>query len=212
MKKSIPILKKAGFESVEDLSRTAVGFSSQAYQDLPPQLRLSATSHGEQRVRVRVPSEQGFHRTTQFIMQEYLNLVDWKGLGLPSIEKWCKVSVKKFERFPTVVAEWIKLKETLAKFQAEGGNETSDNKGSDDMTSEEERKRKSDASPLEFCRTGLTGGNVWDSLVELPKIMKQWGARADDIKEVWEIVQHFFINMSRPVKTGAATRRRLGEQ
>jgi len=28
MKKDIPIFKKAGFESVEDLPRTAVGFSS----------------------------------------------------------------------------------------------------------------------------------------------------------------------------------------
>jgi len=50
MKKGIPILKRAGFESVEDLPRTAVGFSSKAYQDLPAQLRLSATSNGEQRV------------------------------------------------------------------------------------------------------------------------------------------------------------------
>jgi len=57
MKKGIPILKRAGFESVEDLPRTAVGFSSKAYQDLPPQLRLSATSNGEQRVQVRVQSE-----------------------------------------------------------------------------------------------------------------------------------------------------------
>jgi len=43
MKKSILILKRAGFKSVIDLPRTAVGFSSKAYQDLPPQLRLSAT-------------------------------------------------------------------------------------------------------------------------------------------------------------------------
>ena len=55
MKTGISILKRAGFESVEDLPRTAVGFSSKAYQDLPPQLRLSATLNGEQRVRVRVP-------------------------------------------------------------------------------------------------------------------------------------------------------------
>ena len=74
MKKGIPILKRAGFKSVEDLSRTAVGFSSKAYQDLTPQLRLSATSNGEQRVRVRVPTTQGLHRTTQFLMQKYLNL------------------------------------------------------------------------------------------------------------------------------------------
>jgi len=131
MKKGIPILKRAGFESDEDLPRTAVGFSSKAYQDLPPQPRLSATSNGEQRVRVRVPNAQGSHRTTQFLMQEYLNLVDWKGLELPSTQKRCKVSVKKFERYPTVLAERIELKETLANFQAETGNETSDDKGSE---------------------------------------------------------------------------------
>ena len=109
-------------------------FSSNAYQDLPPQLRLSATSNREQRVRVRVPNAQGFHRATQFLTQEYLNLVNWKGLELPSTDKRCKASVKEFERSPTVLAEWIELKETLAKFQAMRGNETSDDKGSNDMT------------------------------------------------------------------------------
>jgi len=56
MKKGMSILKRAEFESVEDLPRTAVGFSSKAHQDLAPQLRLwlwlrlSATSNGEQKV------------------------------------------------------------------------------------------------------------------------------------------------------------------
>jgi len=70
MKKGIPIFKRAGFKSVQDLPRKAVGFSSKAYQDLPAQLRLSATSNDEQRVRMRVPNVQGIHRTTQFFMQE----------------------------------------------------------------------------------------------------------------------------------------------
>jgi len=153
-------LKKAEFESVEDLPRTTVGFSSKIYQDLPPQLRSSATSNSEQRVRVRVPNAQGLHRTTQFLMQEYLNLVDWKGLELPLTERRCEASFKKFDRSPTVLAKWIDLKETLAKFQAERGKETSDDKGSEDMTSKAERKQKSDASPVEFCRTSLAGGNV----------------------------------------------------
>ena len=133
---------------------------------LPPQLRLSATSNGEQRVRVRVPDAQGLNSTTQFLMQEYQNLVNWtrKGLELPSTEKRYKASVKKFERSPTVLAEWIELKKTLAKFQAERGNETSDDKRSDDVTSKAERKRKSDAIPVEFCHRSLAGGNVWDSL------------------------------------------------
>ena len=125
-----------------------MGFSSKAYQDLPPQLRLSAVSNGMQRVRVLVPNAQGLHRTTQFLMQEYLNLVDCKGLRLPSTEKRCKASVKKIERSPTVLAEWIELKEIVAKFQAERGNETSDDKGSNNMTSKAERKWKSDASPV----------------------------------------------------------------
>jgi len=168
MKKGIPILKKVGFEGVKDLPRTAVCFISKAYQDLPTQLRLSATSNGEQRVRVRVSNAQGLHRTTQFLMQEYINLVDWKGLELPSTEKRCnlKASIKKFESSPMVLAEWIELKETLAEFQAERGNETSDDKGSDDMTSRAEGKRKSDASLVKFCRRRLAGGNVSDSLAD----------------------------------------------
>jgi len=54
MKKDIPILKgaRSRFKSVEDLPRTAVGFASTAYQDLPPQLKLIATSNRKQRVRV----------------------------------------------------------------------------------------------------------------------------------------------------------------
>ena len=63
-----------------------------------------------------------------------------------------------------VLEKWIELKETLAKFQAERGNETSDDKRSDDVTSKAERKRKSDAIPVEFCHRSLAGGNVWDSL------------------------------------------------
>jgi len=63
MKKVIPVLKKAGFESVQDLPKTAIRFV-QKHQDLPPQLRSSATSNGEQRVRVLVPNAQGLHHTT----------------------------------------------------------------------------------------------------------------------------------------------------
>jgi len=81
MKKGMLILKEAGFEGVEDLPRTAEYFESKAYQDLPPQLRSPATSNGEHRVRVLVPNAQGLHYSNQFLMQDYLNLVDWKGLN-----------------------------------------------------------------------------------------------------------------------------------
>jgi len=134
-------------------------------------------------------------------MQEYLNLVDWKGLELPSTEKRCKVSVEKFERSPTVLAEWIELKGNLAKFQAERGNETSDDKRSNDMTSKAEHKRKSGASPVEFCRRSLAGGNVWDSLADLLKIMKLRGVGAADVKKVWEIMQHPFTNIVKPARS-----------
>ena len=99
------------------------------------------------------------------------------------------------------LAEWIELKETLAKFQAERGNETSDNKGSDDMTSKAERKWKSDASQVEFCCRSLAGGNVWDSLADMLKIMKLRGVSADDVKEVREIVQHLFTNIVKPARS-----------
>ena len=127
--------------------------------------------------------------------------VDWKGLELPSTEKKCKVSVKKFGRSPTVLAEWIELKEALAKFQAERGNETSDDKGSDDITSKAERKRKSDASPVEFCCRSLAGGNVWVSLADLLQIMKLQGAGSDDVKEVREIAQDLFTSIVRPARS-----------
>jgi len=67
-------------------------------------------------------------------------------------------------------ADWTE--KTVAKFQATRGNQTSDDKGSDDTTSKAERKGKSDASPVEFCRRSLAAGNVWDSLADLLKIIK----------------------------------------
>jgi len=63
------------------------------------------------------------------------------------------------------------------------------------MTSKAQRKRKSDASPVEFCRRSLAEGNVWDSLADLLKIIKLRGVGADDVKEVREIVQHLFTNI-----------------
>jgi len=69
------------------------------------------------------------------------------------------------------------------------------------MTSKAERKRKSDASPEEFCLRSLAGGNEWDSLADLLKIMKLRGAGANDVKEVREIVQHLFTNIVKPARS-----------
>ena len=155
MKKGIPVLKGAGFGSVEDLPRTVVGFSSNAYQVLPPQLTLSATSNGEQRVRVHVPNVQGLPHTTQFLMQEYLNLVDWMASSYHQQKEGANRVSKNSSAPQRCGQNGLKRKETLAKSQAERGKETSDDKGSDDMTSQAEHKRESDASPVEFCRRSL---------------------------------------------------------
>jgi len=54
---------------------------------------------------------------------------------------------------------------------------------------------------VEFCRRSLAGGNVWDSLADLLKIMKLREAGSDDVKEVQEIVQHLFTNIVRPARS-----------
>ena len=71
----------------------------------------------------------------------------------------------------------------------------SDDKGSDDMTSKSKRKRKSGASPVEFCHRSLAGGNIWDSLADLLKTMKLREVGADEEKDVREIGQHLFKNI-----------------
>ena len=122
---------------------------------------MPATSNGEQRV--LVSNAPGLHCNTQFLMQKYLNLVDWKGLELSSSMRRCKVSVKKFGHSP----EWIERKETLVEFQAERCKKTSDDEVSDDMTSKAECKRKSGASPVQFCHRRFVGGNEWNFLTDL---------------------------------------------
>jgi len=69
------------------------------------------------------------------------------------------------------------------------------------MPSEAERKQKSDASPVEICCRSLPGGIVWDSLSKLLKMMKLRLVGADDVKEVWEIVQYLFANMVKPARS-----------
>ena len=54
---------------------------------------------------------------------------------------------------------------------------------------------------MEFCRRSLAGGNVWDSLTDLLKIIKLRGVGADDVKEVREIVQHLFTNIVKPARS-----------
>ena len=113
LRRCAAIIKKTGYESVEDLPRTAVSFRSSAYQELAPVLRLTETSNSAHRIRLRVPNQAGIDCRTQGQLQEYLNLVDWRGLELSSTGKMCKTSVKRFECSVAVWAAWIKLTETL---------------------------------------------------------------------------------------------------
>jgi len=66
-------------------------------------------SNCKQRVRVlaSVPNVQRLHRNTQFLMQEYLNLVYWKGLEISSAGRRCKASVKRFECSPMVTVTHV---------------------------------------------------------------------------------------------------------
>jgi len=45
------------------------------------------------------------------------------------------------------------------------------------------------------------GGNVWDSLAGLLKIMKLRGVGADNVKEVQEIVECLFTNIVKPARS-----------
>ena len=146
MRKGVPLLRKAGYRSVEDLPRTKVSFGSGAYQQLPPVLRMSETSNGEQRIRILVPQVTGLSNKTRLHMQEYLNLGDWRGLELPSNDKRRKESVKLFELSTSVWTNWANLKETLAGLQTAGDEEGQE----DNSSTAAKRKRQPDASPIEF--------------------------------------------------------------
>jgi len=69
------------------------------------------------------------------------------------------------------------------------------------MTSKAERKRKSESSLMEFCHRSLAGGNVWNFIANFLKIMQLGGVGADDVKEVWEIVEHHLANIVKPVRS-----------
>ena len=69
------------------------------------------------------------------------------------------------------------------------------------MSDAAKRKRESDASPAEFYRRTLTGGNVWDSLVDLQEIMQLRAKAKDDTVEFQNIVQHLFMNIVEPTQS-----------
>ena len=81
--------------------------------------------------------------------------------------------------------DWAKLKETLATLQTAEDEEESDGKSS----TVAKRKRESDASPMEFHRMILAGSKIWDSLINLRKIIELLVQGKDEVSGS-QMVQH----------------------
>ena len=116
MRKSIPALKQAGYESISDLPRIQQSYREKALMVIPPAMRICATSNGEQRVQVSILVVQGLSQKQRQLMQQYFELADWQGLKLPSAERRQRDSLNFFERSVEVWKDWIRLeKEHLMK-------------------------------------------------------------------------------------------------
>jgi len=117
-------------------------------------MRISATSNGEQRVQVLILVVQGLSQIQRQLMQQYFELVDWRGLKLPSAERRQRNSLQSFESSVEVWKDWIRLEKELVTL----GEElppvellpTKRKKQSPDPT-------KKDASKEEFRRRALAG-------------------------------------------------------
>jgi len=59
MRENIPALRQAGYESISDLPRIQKSFREKALVVIPPAMRMSAKSSGEQRAEVLIPVMQG---------------------------------------------------------------------------------------------------------------------------------------------------------
>jgi len=114
MRKSIPALRQAEYESVSNLLTIQHSSREKALVVIPPAMRICATSNGEQRVQVFIPVVQGLSQKQQQLMQQYFELVDWQGLKLPSAERRQQDSLKSFARSVEVWKDWIRLKKEVA--------------------------------------------------------------------------------------------------
>jgi len=95
MRKRIPALRHAGYESIFDLPIIQQSYREKALVVIPLVMRISALSNGEQRVQVLIPVVQGLSQKQRQLMQQYFELVDWQGLKLPSAEGRQRDSLKK---------------------------------------------------------------------------------------------------------------------
>ena len=109
MRKSIPALRQAGYESISDLPRIQQSHREKALVVIPPVTRICATSNGEQRIQMLIPVAQGLSQKQRQLMQQHFKLVDWKGLKLLPAERRQRDSLKSFERSVEVWKDWIRL-------------------------------------------------------------------------------------------------------
>jgi len=161
MRKSIPALRQAGYESISESPRIQQSYREKALVVIPPAMRICATSNGEQRVQVLIPVVQGLSQKQRQLMQQSFELGDWQGLKLPSAERRQRDSLKSFERSVEAWKDWIRLKKDFATLGEELPPaellRAKRKKQSPDTT-------KKDASKEEFRRRALAGDNLWDSL------------------------------------------------
>ena len=116
-----------------------------------------------------------------------MNLGDWRGFALPANDKRQKESVIFFNFLRRCRTNCAKLKEKLVDLQTAG-----DEEGSEDNSSTVfKRRREPDASPIEFHRTTLAGGTVWDSPINLKKIIELLVQR-NEVSGI-QVVGHLWI-------------------
>jgi len=209
MRKSIPALRQAGYESVSDLPRIQQNYREKALVVIPP--RICATSNGEQRAQVLIPVVQGLSQKQRQLMQQYFELVDWQGLKLPSAKRRQRHSLKKNERSVEVWKDRIRLKKEFATLGEELPPAeflpSKRKKQSPDPT-------KRDASKEEFGRRSLAGGNImmWVSfsclltfLESLDKNDPEMGTDSVARQMHHKIVQHYWVSIVKQQVTGGVS-------
>jgi len=159
MRKSIPALRQAGYESILDLPETQKSYREKAFVVIPVVMRTCATSNSEQRDLVLFSVVKGLSQKQRQLMQQYFDLVDWQGLNLPSAEMRQRDSLKRFERSIEVWKHWIRLKKELAIL---GEEPTPAELLPAKHIQQSPDPIKRDASREEFGRKALAGGNMWD--------------------------------------------------
>ena len=182
-----------------DLPRIEQSYWEKALVVIPPVMKICATSNGEQRVQVLITVVQGLTQKQRQLMQQYFELVDWKGLKLLSAERRQRDSLKSFERSEEVWKDWIHLDKELATL----GEElppvellpARSKKQSPDPT-------KRGTSREEFGRRLLAWGNMWDSLSCLLTLLEsldknnlEMGIDSVARQMHQKTVQHYWVNI-----------------